>query len=529
MNLPVSRNLQRGVAAALLVVAVVAVYAPSLGGAFVYDDHRFYSRNAAIASPANVVAFFTDPSTVDPAGNWEGIYRPLRSLSFAVDRWFFATNPVGPRLHALLLHIATALAIAVLLGGLLGRRLLGLVLALAWAVHPVHVESVAWITSRADLLGGLFAVLTLLAFRRRDRTGPVLGYPLFVAALFAKESSVVVPLLGALLDLALPRREPERPVALLKRWAPLLLLAIAFVLLRQEVLDGHAGQRPFWGGSWLITADSMVVGLGWYVLRLALPFGPRFDYQLPLAPEVGLVVVIGVGLALAVAVGLATRALVRGRARAVGAGVWWILLALAPVSNLLVPINILVAERFLYLAAVGWMLILAALWSVGWRGRPAWRAVMVVVAIHWIGYLGLGTLALSAQWSSETRLWSTVLAHSPHHFRAHHGIARARIAAGDRAGAREALERAIEYGGGAYPEPYFDLGRIWLLEEQPSRAVPLLRRAVELWREEGRGSAKNLAYMRTLALLAEAYGHEGKPAEAARMNRWLAEAGSSAR
>jgi hypothetical protein len=365
--------------------------------------------------------------------------------------------------------------------------------------------------------------------RRRGAGAAWVGYPLFVFALFAKESSVVVPVLGALLDLALPRGAGERPGRIVRRWLPMLVVAFLFVVLRQAVLGEHAGQRSFWGDSWWISAASMIVGFGWYVWRLVLPFGPMFDYQLPLAPEVGWPIVVAIGLVLAVVLALATRALLCRHGAAAGAGVWWILLALAPVSNLLIPINILVAERFLYVAAVGGLLVVGAAWVAVWRKGTAWRTVAVLIAVHWFGWLGTETFALGRVWSSERELWSSVLAHSPSHFRAHHGLARARLAAGDRVGARSSLEEALRCGGDAYPEPFFDLGRLWLLEQQPSRAVPLLRRAVDLWREEGRGTAKNAAYVGTLKLLAEAYGHEGLPAEAERMRRWLQEAGSGAR
>ena len=357
------------------------VHGPALGGDFVYDDQRFVALNPALGSLTHVGSFFTDPSTVDPEGNWEGIYRPLRSLSYAVDHAFFGVNPVGYHVHNLLLHIAASLALGVLLGRLLRQTTLGLVLGVLFLVHPANVESVAWITSRADLQAGLLAFLTLLVMRSTGRGATILGTTLLALAVFAKESAVVVPVLGVLLARRFPTGRARSWRADMRRWAPGLAVVIVYLVIRQVVLGEHGGQRTFWGDRWSTTAASMVTGLGWYVWRFLLPVGFRFDYQLPLQtswldPAVWLL-----GAALAGGVLLAVFSVVRGgRLVSVGAGVWWFLIALGPVSNVVVPINILVAERFLYLPAAGGLLAVGGAGLVLSRRGAGWRVAAIGVA-----------------------------------------------------------------------------------------------------------------------------------------------------
>jgi len=509
------------IALAMLGVCTL-VYWPSLGGEFVYDDHRFVAWNPAVQSLGNVVAFFTDPSTVDPDGNWEGIYRPLRSLSFAVDHAFFGTDPVGYRLHSLLLHVAASLALGRLIGKLLRRPRAGLALGFLYAVHPVHVESVAWITSRADVMSGLGVFLALLAMRRFGSGWTLLGTALIGMAVLAKEGAVVAPVIGLLLDLVLPAGGAPGVRRRILRWLPSLVLVGAYLVLRQAVLQEAAGQRPSWGEG-LGPVAAMTVGLGWYVWRLTVPLGFRFDYQLPHDRSILDLPVILIGTALLAGLVVVTVPMLRRRRSAVGAGVWWFLLALGPVSNVIVPINILVAERFLYLPAAGWMLALGGLAVAATRRHPEWRWGFAGLAMTWFVFLGLTTVAFARNWSREETLWKGVISHSPDHFRGYHGLAKVRVAAGDYAEARRLLKAAIvKEGTGRYAEPYYDLGRTYLLEGRDREAVSYLRHAVDIWRRNG-ATAKNRAYIETLDSLLDYYRRTEQNDEARRMQRWLSE------
>lgn len=516
----------------LLVVAltalVVVVYQGSLSGDFVYDDHRFVANNPALGSPGNFLAFFTDPSTVDPEGNWEGIYRPLRTLDYALDHFFFGTNPVGYRIHSLLIHVATSLALSVLLFRLLGRLLPAFLLGCMYAVHPVHVESVAWVTSRADVLSGLFSMVALLAMRRRGPLWVGVSTAVFGLALFAKESAAVVPLIGLILDFLLPERRERPGWKNVLRWLPSLGILVAYLVIRQGVLEDFTGQRPPWGGSRWCTLEYMVVGTGWYLWRLVLPLGFRFDYQLQdffrewAFPTLEVLFLIHVFLAV---VGTVVLVRMRGRTAVVWAGAGWFLLALGPVSNVLVPINILVAERFLYVPAGGAFLALGGVALGVVRRWPAMSRALGVTALVWLGFLGATTYGFAGKWSGEEALWQSVLDHSPGHFRAYHGLAKARILDRDYPGARRALVKAMGFAREKYPELYFDLGRCYQMEARYREAAAHFRMAVNLWRTEGK-TAKDMRYLQTLVGLEDLYRRLGDEREANRMMAWLEDARS---
>ncbi len=396
----------------LLLLAVAGCYGPlllsgSLG--FVYDDARFVSENRAVQDLGNAGRFFTDPRTVDPHA-WSGIYRPLRTLDFALDWALFPGRPRWFHLRNAAYH---ALAVLLLYG--LFRRwgagetasTLG---ALVFALHPVQVESVAWITSRGDLLFLLFFLLALHAHdRSRGRDGWLLAAAGALAlSLLSKEEAVVFPACAVLADFFF--RDRRRPSAVLRRWPHYLLYTVVVglylaVFFRIHALHGqsvaHVAGR--WGGSFLGTVLLMGRGLLYYLRLIFLPVDMANDFYL--APARGLDLP---GLLLVAAALLGTLLAVRTAFRKGGAAPFallWFLAALLPVSNLVVPIAIPTAERFLYLPMVG-----IAFWAGGLLARafqrpPLGPAAVVVLLACLFGV----SLDRTFVWRNNGTFWNAIL------------------------------------------------------------------------------------------------------------------------
>ncbi|MFO0982054.1 MAG: hypothetical protein U1E76_09995 [Planctomycetota bacterium] len=154
----------------LVILAVTAgAYLPAVRGELVYDDYRFVRDNPAIRELGNPLRFFTDPGTLC-ASEDRDIYRPLRTLSFAIDHALAGEATTFAHVENLLWHLATVAALYLLLGAGRwfdeGSRLL--VTAL-YAVHPALTEAVAWISSRGDVMAGCFSLLACLVYVRRAR------------------------------------------------------------------------------------------------------------------------------------------------------------------------------------------------------------------------------------------------------------------------------------------------------------------------------------------------------------------------
>jgi len=197
----VHKNLRRDCTIVLLLVAAtVAAYWQVCGHGFVYhDDDMYVYENPHVQeglTPANVVWAFARPHI----GHWH----PLTWLSYMVDVELFGVNPGALHRTNLLLHVVNTVLLFVVLRRLTGAPWRSAFVAALFALHPLHVEPVAWISSRKDVLSGVFLMLTMLAYARYvDRPG-VLRYSLvvllFALGLMSKPMLVTLPFVLLLLD-----------------------------------------------------------------------------------------------------------------------------------------------------------------------------------------------------------------------------------------------------------------------------------------------------------------------------------------
>src|SRR5262249_11090515 len=144
-------------------VLPVAVFARAANGDFVYDDHRFLDGNPNLEKASIVWRAFTDPSCQTGDGTEAGLWRPLRTLSFPLDRAVFADGALGPHLVNLALHATGAALVFLLLRRFGARALAAFCGATVFAVHPAQTECVAWVSSRGDLLAFVLVAGALLA------------------------------------------------------------------------------------------------------------------------------------------------------------------------------------------------------------------------------------------------------------------------------------------------------------------------------------------------------------------------------
>ena len=164
---------------AVLVALVVAIYGQTLQFGFLsYDDRLF-----VVDSPAVAAGLKSDSLhwalTNGPLGEWY----PLSMLSHMLDCQLFGLHAWGHHLTNVLLHAATSIALFLVLRSMTGELWPSAFVAAVFAVHPQHVECVAWIAERHDMLSGLFFVLTLAAYFGYVRRGRSLGWYLLVAVL----------------------------------------------------------------------------------------------------------------------------------------------------------------------------------------------------------------------------------------------------------------------------------------------------------------------------------------------------------
>ena len=399
-----------------LVMAIVGlsigVYWNSLRNQFVnMDDLDLIVRNPYIKTLTwqNLQAIFT-PGVV-------GSYQPVRTLSYALDYHFWQLNPLGYHLTNIFCHAVSTFLIYLIVAALAQDFLIACLTALLFAVHPVHVEAVTWLSGRRDVLAAAFALLSFYSFLRFLNSPPgrgwgwvnrvmeaqrnsqeptpappgrgiptpappgrgipgataprrgivslfyILALVFFTLGLLTKSSVVVLPLLFVFYEVCF------RPPCW-KNWrrmwlyAPFLLVTIGFLWVFIAVSRASGVARAtYHGGDAYATFLIMLRVFAEYLYLLVAPRQLSLTYGVsPIAsfwePSLWLALLV-----LGIIGGLTIVAW--KKAKFVFFGIGWFFISLLPVSNL-IPIGVVKADRYLYLPSVGFCLIFAWLVRQGW-------------------------------------------------------------------------------------------------------------------------------------------------------------------
>jgi tetratricopeptide (TPR) repeat protein len=269
--------------AGILLLTFIA-FIPSLNNGFVnWDDDYNLGNNAntALLNWDNIVKIFSEPVI--------GNYNPLPILTFAIERSIFGLDPTIYHVNNLLLHLVCVFFIYRIFRSLNLSALAAGVGALLFGVHPMRVESVAWVTERKDVLFGAFFLSALWFYIQYVRTGYVRKYfyaalGLFFVALFAKIQAVSLPLTMLLVDYYF--RRPLQFKLLFEKWAfftlSLIIGLVGIYFLRDEGSINDTTTYTF--------VERLVIGgysLGVYMAKFVFPYimSPLYPYPAKLPTE----------------------------------------------------------------------------------------------------------------------------------------------------------------------------------------------------------------------------------------------------
>jgi len=509
----------RGLALAVAVLTFL-VFVPVLGGGFLnWDDDRSLLTNEAFRGVGLAQLRWMFTTTL------LGHYAPLTWLSFGVTYAIAGMAPGGYHLGNLALHVLNAVLVYRLAECLLALasptavpsalRAGALVGALAFAVHPLRVESVGWITDRGDVLCATFYLLATLAYLRfaqAEDAGARSRWRLaslgaLAAALSSKEIAMTLPLSLLLLD-AYPLRRWTRGVrGLLVEKVPWVVLAGAGAALA-VFARGHGASWTSYAEHGLATRVALAAySLAFYPLKFVWPSDLSPLYELPahvspLEPRF---------IAAAVAVIVVTALLVLLRQRLPGLLVAWLhaAVAVAPVSGLVHAGSQLVADRYSYLPGIGFAVVaggaITAAVDAWRRGRLAVGVTATVATVATIALILFGTLSWQHawHWRSSVSLWRWAVAEDGACMLCHAKLGAALLASAAPAEAEPELRRAIELA----PDRAglrIDHGVAFALTERSAEAEREFREAIRL-------APGSLVARLNLAIL---YTRAGRPADA---------------
>jgi tetratricopeptide (TPR) repeat protein len=402
-----------------LIAITWAVFGQTVGHGFInFDDPIYVSENDHVRAGLNwggVVWAFTHIHS----HNWH----PLTTMSHMLDCQLFGLKPGAHHFVNVLLHSANVVLLFVLLAQITARLWSSAFVAAIFAIHPLHVESVAWVSERKDVLSGLFFVLTLLAYfyyTRKPNIGRYLTMSiLFGCGLMAKPMLVTIPIILLLLDYwPLERFGKLSAKKLIAEKIPLLVLSIGSAVATLIVQSEEVGlvALEVLRLSWRITnalASYLV-----YIWQMIWPVNLALIYshpgKLPIWQVAG-------AAALLIAITLGVFAL-RKRNPYLIVGWGWYLIMLLPVIGLVQVGGQAHADRYTYLPQIG--LYLAATWAIvdlaRFRRYPA--AILSAGGAIIIGALAVRAADQVSYWHDSERLWRHSLAVTTQNDMAHLGL-----------------------------------------------------------------------------------------------------------
>ena len=403
-----------------------------------------------------------------------GHYQPLSWLTFALDYLFWGLNPFGYHLTNILLHAANGVLFYFVTLRLLGVaapssdavvvKLAAGFSALFFALHPLRVESVAWVTERRDVLSGFFLLLTVLSYLKavvpamnpsRERSWMILSVMFYALSLLSKASGMTLPLVLLVLDVYPLRRlgggagrwfgVDARRVWLEKLPFFIAALAAGTVALAAQQKAGA-----------LVTTETHdlagriaqgLYGVTFYIVKTLQPTDLAPLYEIP--PELHLFhwrVIFAAMVFLLFSLGFFV-----ARHRWPAALTGWVayLLLLVPVLGVAQAGLQLVADRYSYLSCMVWAILFAALLVRLWRAstdgvsRPGVAALFITIPLFVLFGLSTLTWRQTEIWRDSETLWNHALAASPSSM-AHFHVGRFTAQRGDLAEAEKYLRRAVE-------------------------------------------------------------------------------------
>lgn len=419
----------------LLLILCFGAYFNSVFGTFVFDDLNLVKTDDRIEKLENI------PRLLNPFSTSYLTYRPIRTISYAVDHYFSQKNPVGYHISNIFYHFFCCWLVFLLARKLSNSFSAAVLASLLFALHPVHTEAVSYISGRRDVLSTLFFLLGFywfLRYREEDRSSYLAGvFFAYILGVLTKEMAVTLPAVMFLYDW---KRELDGPVpsaasvgrsprwmaaflAVFRKsfWLYVPAMALGFFVVGYYlyITPSSTNLEIYWGGSPYLTFLTTNKILVKYLLLLLFPWTLIADYNsgqvFPLAQSI---TEPGVLFSLAIVITLLVFS-IRWFAKSslYGFAGLFFFLTILPVCHI-IPHHELMSEHFLYLPSFAFCLALAVLLDRYLSVVSLRKWAMAGIAAILLFY-AVRTVVRNQDWKDEYTLWSATRRDAPSSIRAH--------------------------------------------------------------------------------------------------------------
>jgi protein O-mannosyl-transferase len=404
----------------IILILTLFVYFPSIQNDLLktWDDQAYVTNNELITSlsAGNIARIFREDRGL------YANYHPLTTLSLAVNYHISGLSPAGYRITNIFLHLLNTILVFVFIYLLTGKKAeVAFIVSLLFGVHPMHVESVAWISERKDVLYTFFFLASLIFYqfylKNKDYRFYILSILVFFCSLLSKAMAASLPLVLLLIDFWTKRKLNLRVVA---EKIPFLILAVILGLYAIQVqAEGHATSRMMF--SWSNRLLHASYGFIMYIYQLGFPISLSafYPYPYPLINSAWvmnttpailfLTLVIFIGLWI-----LFTLAVIRHWkfAREVAFGILFYAFTIALVLQILPVGRAVMADRYSYIPSIGLFFILA-IFLVEIYHRQKFKTLAISAVIVYTVFLSFLTYKRCEVWKNDESLWNDVIGKYP--------------------------------------------------------------------------------------------------------------------
>jgi tetratricopeptide (TPR) repeat protein len=431
---PGSRAGGVAICAALVILTIVAFSGVTSNAFLNYDDDVYVTDNPHVLGGLTGANFAWALTSTD-AANWH----PVTWMSHMLDVQMFAKDAARHHLTSLVLHAANSVLLLFLLFRMTGAVWPPALVAALFAIHPLHVESVAWVAERKDVLSTLFWLLTLLAWlhwlARKTPARYALVLALFAVGLMAKPMLVTLPFTLMLFDYWPLKRASFPP--LWKEKLPLFAMSLASCVVTVIAQKAGGALQSLSGIPFPARIANATVAYAWYLVKTVWPASLAVFYPYPVSLPAGRVA--GAALLLCGLTALAFR--LARRAPYVLFGWLWFLGTLVPVIGLVQVGAQATADRYTYVPLIGLFVAIAWGLAAAVEARPAARYAVAFSAAGVLVALLPVTRAQVRTFSDNVSLFKRALAVTANNGVAHNNLGLALMGQGK---ADEAVEHYRE-------------------------------------------------------------------------------------
>jgi len=449
----------------IFMIAMVsfAAYLFYLNGKFIWDDKNLVVENHSIKSFNHIGSMLTQNDIGSGSGSVYNFYRPLQMVSYAWDYFCWKLNPAGYHITNIFLHIAVASMIYLFVSILYANRLLALLVSLLFALHPVHSETVAYISSRADLLFVFFTMSCCLAYFYYFKNGKsgyaVLSFLAYFLALFSKESAIIAIPLLLWTAYCFGRRVKAEHIVYF------VLITLGYLTLRFTV-----------SGAFTVLNDTTLAGrmpgvftaIFEYWRILFLPFNLHMEYGRKPLHFYDCSVIVGIVFVVILMIYIMQR---RNREKIALFPLGWFFIAIFPVLNIY-PVNAYMAEHWLYLPSLGFFVMFAQ-WLTNNKNVITRNCFIAAIMLFYI----VLHINHSSYWYDPVSFYKQTIGYEPKDARIHFYLGREYEAAGNYMQAIDEYQAAITLKRN-YKECFLNLANVYAKQKRYADGEALYKRII---------------------------------------------------